>query len=637
MLAALALLLLVPYSAGAFAGTARTERATQDLIDAYTPIVKIRERQEPPCGIEGEQYQPTSVETVLGNPNVELRRNLPNGETESVKRAPTADDIANLSDRAYLDLRGDPLGETCDFARDFDRMKAKGKAPVVVYAHIAREKGYKGLVVQYWFFWYFNQFNDLHEGDWEGIQIAFDAETPQEALLKGPSEMLVFQHAGGERAAWNDSKVEKRGTHPVVYPAAGSHATFYFSAVFVGNGNKGSGVGCDKTNEPLTELQPKSILLPDHATDRGKFKWLSYEGRWGQKLPSFNNGPTGPQTKTQWDKPFSWMAEQRNTSPRLPGGGLVGPSATGAFCGVIANVTGLMNLEQGNPIAAFSIVGALLIGLILLLGVTKWRPNLLDPIKARRSFGQIMRTAFSLYRRHWKVLVPLGLIALPIVGGIQLITDYLGDTSTRAPIWLSVSDLLDSFARPVASAIVAATVILLVGSLATSHVIGAKESISGVRARFWRVVTAQLLASLGVLLMAISVIGIPWAVWKLVGWSFVQQEVLYTDKTIRESFKGSSELVRGRWWHAVRVIVVLALVGLVLGPILSILLIFTPLPLLLLNLIASLVYALLIPFMTMGETLLYFDLEARRATEPVKPYRSWKPWKPTKFGRPIQA
>ena len=74
------------------------------------------------------------------------------------------------------------------------------------------------------------------------------------------------------------------------------------------------------------------------------------------------------------------------------------------------------------------------------------------------------------------------------------------------------------------------------------------------RARFWRVVGAQLLATLGVLLLALTVIGIPFALWKLVGWSFVQQEVIFTDKGFRESFRASSELVRGRWLRTARVV-----------------------------------------------------------------------------------
>ena len=40
-----------------------------------------------------------------------------------------------------------------------------------------RSRATPGFVVQYFFFYYFNQFNDVHEGDWEGMQIAFDADT----------------------------------------------------------------------------------------------------------------------------------------------------------------------------------------------------------------------------------------------------------------------------------------------------------------------------------------------------------------------------------------------------------------------------------------------------------------------------
>ena len=140
-----------------------------------------------------------------------------------------------------------------------------------------------------------------------------------QALGEEPREIILFQHAGGERADWTDPKVQKEGTHPIVYPAAGSHATFYDSAVYIENGQHGSGVGCDNTTEPLRELRPRPVLLPETASERGRFKWLSYDGRWGEKEKGFNNGPTGPQTKTVWREPFAWMAEQRTTSPRLPG------------------------------------------------------------------------------------------------------------------------------------------------------------------------------------------------------------------------------------------------------------------------------------------------------------------------------
>ena len=131
-------------------------------------------------------------------------------------------------------------------------------------------------------------------------------------------------------------------------------------------------------------------------------------------------------------------------------------------------------------------------------------------------------------------------------------------------------------------------------------------------------VGAQLLATLGVLLLALTVIGLPFALWKLVGWSFVQQEVIFTDKSFRESFRGSSELVRGRWFRTARVILIFYVISIAAGPILTFALIFTALPLIWINVIGSLVFALLIPFVAIGETFLYFDLSVREEEEPVE-------------------
>ena len=180
-------------------------------------------------------------------------------------------------------------------------------------------------MIQYWFFYYFNQFNDLHEGDWEGMQIAFDAADAREALAQGPSEIALFQHGGGEKADWDDDKVEKEGTHPVVYPAAGSHATFFDSAVFVENGQGGSGLGCDNTTEPLRRVTPKPVLMPTHPPAGSRFQWLTFDGHWGQEEKGFNNGPQGPTTKSQWREPFNWMDGIRSTSPKLPAAWSSGP------------------------------------------------------------------------------------------------------------------------------------------------------------------------------------------------------------------------------------------------------------------------------------------------------------------------
>jgi hypothetical protein len=612
--------------------------AAQQLAEKYAPIAMLREQRNPPCDTSEEQYQPTSVDAVLGNPTVTLTRELPGGKLEDVKRAPTAADIAGLGDGYYLDYEGEVLGKTCVYARAFRRLREEGRAPAITYAHIAREPGHEGFALQYWFFWYFNQFNDLHEGDWEGMQLSFESETAAEALGEEPGEVIVFQHAGGERASWEDGKVRKEGSHPVVYPAAGSHATFYDSAVYLGNGQNGSGVGCDNTSEPLRELRLAPVLLPERASRQGPFRWLSYRGRWGEREKGYNNGPTGPVTKTVWREPFAWMAEQRSTSPRLPGGSVVGPTVTSAFCGAVTAVTDLTHIATRSKPAAYAIVAAILLALLAFFGLTRWGPVDLERLRARRAFGQLLRTTRRLYGRHWTTLVPIGLIAFPIVGAVAFLGEAIArgrgvdSTAGRGGVHLAFADFAETFGRPLAEALVAAVVIVFVRELCRGRRAGFVDSVRGALARFRRVVAAQVLAILGLTLMALTVIGFPFAVWKYVSWLFVQQEVLFTDKSIRESFRGSSELVRGRWWHTVRVAAPLWLLSVAAGPILGFALIFTGLGLVWINLLGSLVFALFIPYVVAARTLLYFDLQVRAEEEPAKPRR-----RVSRFRRPAPA
>lgn len=198
----------------ALPGAALGESPAQRLAETYSPVTMLREQQDPPCETSAEQYEPTTVGTMLGNPGVQLLRAVPGKPEELVKRAPTAADVAGLGDQYHLDIPGDPLGDTCVYARDFDRLKREGGAPATVYAHISRQAGRAGLALQYWFFWYFNQFNDLHEGDWEGMQITFEnATTARQALAEKPGEMVLFQHAGGERASWEGAKGSGSGSN----------------------------------------------------------------------------------------------------------------------------------------------------------------------------------------------------------------------------------------------------------------------------------------------------------------------------------------------------------------------------------------------------------------------------------------
>ena len=56
-------------------------------------------------------------------------------------------------------------------------------------------------------------------------------------------------------------------------------------------------------------------------------------------------------------------------------------------------------------------------------------------------------------------------------------------------------------------------------------------------------------------------------------------------------------------------------------------LIFTSFPLFWINVLGSVVFALFIPYVAVGQTLLYFDLQVREEEEPVPRRRLLKRWR----------
>ena len=135
------------------------------------------------------------------------------------------------------------------------------------------------------------------------IQLVFDAADAADGA-RPRSGRGRLQRARGRRARrWDDEKLEVvDGTHPVVYPAAGSHANKYGAALWLGSSAE-AGVGCDDTRGPHRELSPAVVTIPsDPAAAEAAYPWIAFEGRWGELQKAFFNGPTGPNLKTQWTR-----------------------------------------------------------------------------------------------------------------------------------------------------------------------------------------------------------------------------------------------------------------------------------------------------------------------------------------------
>ena len=227
------------------------------LAKRFAPVVRIV-TQAKECG-PGEPYLPLDVNVLFGADTVSLRG--PWNRTDLISIAPTATQVGKGLYGYHLDFPGDALTPGCTYEQ-WARTISAGTKPTV-YAHVVTQAGRPGkLALQYWLFYAFNDWNNFHEGDWEMIQLLFDASTPAAALDQRPVEVGYSQHEGAERASWDDSKLELvDGTHPVVHVAAGSHANFFGEALYLGSAAS-EGVGCDDTRGPTSDIRPVVRTIP---------------------------------------------------------------------------------------------------------------------------------------------------------------------------------------------------------------------------------------------------------------------------------------------------------------------------------------------------------------------------------------
>ena len=188
--------------------------------------------------------------------------------------------------------------------------KVQGRYPATVYARVFLQDG-QHLIVQYWFFYVYNNapagalFD--HEGDWEGIQLVFSKENTSRLLnVEGnppplPAWLGYASHNHGElrlptETFWRNPHGTL--TAPVVYVAEGSHASYAYKVE--SNLGRASDKNLDiaRGNHPMTLVEGSTYQL---QLIRGDEWWLSWTGRWGK------DHIHGPKVQgRRWLTPICW-------------------------------------------------------------------------------------------------------------------------------------------------------------------------------------------------------------------------------------------------------------------------------------------------------------------------------------------
>jgi len=321
---AIGLALLVGIALAA-AGTGRTATpVSTTLLARYEPVVHLYR----------SDWKPSAVEPFLAAADLERPTA---GGWQVVRRSPPASALAHGASSLRLDTRG------CTPARDLDSCYPRRATPPTVYGRAWTSPTLSSgitTVLEYWFFYPLDDWRTppnapvlwhMHEGDWEQVSVGLDA-------AGRPVSIAASQHDLGVTRTW--ARARKRGTHPVVYIALGSHANYLSPGHFGAAGvphvipPRFSGVPLpepDYTSSQVT-LGPKGTAPTTLAVadiSDGSAPWLSFAGAWGdgsyllagettKKGPVFTHlrvgdSPTGPAFHDVWRDPLlqfrSWPAD----------------------------------------------------------------------------------------------------------------------------------------------------------------------------------------------------------------------------------------------------------------------------------------------------------------------------------------
>ena len=163
-----------------------------------------------------------------------------------------------------------------------------------VYGNAIPTADGKVVWLQYWFFYYYNDSINAggtefgkHEGDWEFVQYAYDAETDQ------ITQATYNQHDGAETClstALDYVLTEDGRIAPGVYSAKGSHASYFapgnydLELTIFHFGNDYASADADPTELSMSRLDEEP--------------WFDWEGHWGgtfeSGIPGETTSPTGP-------------------------------------------------------------------------------------------------------------------------------------------------------------------------------------------------------------------------------------------------------------------------------------------------------------------------------------------------------
>ncbi len=298
------------------------------LLRRYAPILVLHPE---------EQLAPVAADGFLADSDLTVKG-------EDGTWAPVAIPLAGAPRAARLDQRLCRAIDGPDATPCYVAAQAEHDVTPTVYGAVFRTR--TRIALQYWLFYPFNpyefvapelkpsevsggywlkglrpfnpyeqsttagRFWQAHEGDWEAVTVLLDAK--ERPLLVGLS-----RHCSGVKRTW--ARVPRKGAHPLVHVALGSHANYF------GVATRPLDRRCWPP-EALAVYDAYGVTLLDRTGSgrtvvprvvqvrAGVPTWMRYRGAWGEAqyvgFPgvaplAFGAGPVGPAFHALWRRPVA--------------------------------------------------------------------------------------------------------------------------------------------------------------------------------------------------------------------------------------------------------------------------------------------------------------------------------------------
>ena len=244
-----------------------------------------------------------------------------------------------------------------------------------------------------------------------------------------------------------------------------------------------------------------------------------------------------------------------------------------------------------------------------------------------KTLGQLIREAVQIYRE--KALPLIGIVAMAQIPLILL--DSLISANELAFTELGLSTIIGLAQYVVLAILTAFAVILMYGAFVhaiSRHVEGSEINVVRAYEVAWQKLRplggTGFLTALAILGMALTVIGIPLAVYFAVKWAFAVPVVMLENSGPRDSIKRSSYLVKGKWLRVAGVMGLFGITWVLIGGLLSgvaglsielaLGLVTDNQPLIAqtVGIVGGLAWVAVTPLFLIGLTLVYWDLRVRK-------------------------